>query len=110
MSALALRKKPASTPSALPTLRDAMTEQLAGFQAYVRLASVDPSENRRRFYDLSWQPTLFREVALVRTWGRQGQPGTTRATFYPDRDAAAAEIRQVLRRRLAHGYTVLDWQ
>ncbi len=110
MSAPALQKKPASTRPPLPTLRAAMTEQLASPRAYVRFESVDPAENRRRFYDLLWQPTLFGEGALVRSWGRQGQPGTTRATFYPDRCQAAAEIRQVLRRRLAHGYTVTDWQ
>ncbi len=87
-----------------------MTEELAGFQAYVRFENVDAAENRHRFYDLSWQPTLFGDGALVRTWGRQGQPGTTRATFYPDRDQAHEEICQVVRRRLAHGYRVIDWQ
>jgi len=94
----------------LSTLARAMTEMLAGFHAYVRFERVDPEHDRRRFYDLSWQPTLFGEGALVRTWGRQGQPGRTRATFYPDRACAAAEVRQVVRRRLAHGYRVLDWQ
>ena len=87
-----------------------MTETLAGFRAYVRFENIDPAENRHRFYDLTWQPTLFGDGALVRTWGRQGQPGTSRATFYPDRACAAAEVRQVVRRRLAHGYRVLDWQ
>ncbi len=87
-----------------------MTETLATFSAYVRFANVDPAENRHRFYDLTWQPTLFGDGALVRTWGRQGQPGTTRATFYPDRTSAAAEVRQVMRRRLAHGYCIIAWQ
>ncbi len=87
-----------------------MTETLAGFRAYVRFESVDPAANRHRFYDLLWQPTLFGEGALVRTWGRHGQPGTMRAMFYPNRDDAQAEIRQVVRRRLLHGYRVLDWQ
>ena len=92
------------------TLARAMTETLAAFQASVRFAYVDPAANRHRFYDLTWQPTLFGDGALVRSWGRQGQPGRTRATFYPDRACAAAEVRQVVRRRLAHGYRVLDWQ
>ena len=87
-----------------------MTETLAGFRAYVRFESVDPAANRRRYYDLTWQPTLFGEGALVRTWDRLGQPGTTRATFYPDRDGAQAAIRQVVCRRLAHGYRVIAWQ
>ena len=110
MSHPALQKKPASTRPVLPTLRGAMVETLTGFRAYVRFESVDPAENRRRFYDLLWQPTLFGDGALVRSWGRQGQPGTTRATFYPDRGHAEPEIRQVVRRRLQHGYTVTDWQ
>ena len=110
MSRAALQKKPATTPLSLPTLGDAMSETLATFSAYVRFESIDPAENRRRFYDLTWQPTLFGEGALVRSWGRQGQPGTTRATFYPDRGCADAEVRQVVRRRLQHGYRVVDWQ
>ena len=103
-------KKMASAPLAVSTLACEMTEMLAGFNAYVRFENVDPAENRHRFYDLTWQPTLFGDGALIRTWGRQGQPGTTRATFYPDRDAAAPEVRAVVRRRLAHGYRVTDWQ
>jgi predicted DNA-binding WGR domain protein len=87
-----------------------MTEILTGFTAYIRFASCDPDQNRFRFYDLRWQPTLFGEGALVRVWGRQGQPGTTRATVYADRAQAARHIRQVVRRRLAHGYQVRDWQ
>ena len=101
---------PASSPPSLAPRTCEMTETLATFSAYVRLESVDLAENRHRFYHLTWQPTLFGEGALVRTWGRQGQPGTSRATFYPDRDGAQAEIRQVVRRRLAHGYRVIAWQ
>ncbi len=94
----------------LPPLACEMTEMLADFRAYVRFENVDAAENRHRFYDLTWQPTLFGDGALVRTWGRQGQPGTSRATFYPDRGCAAAEVRQVVRRRLQHGYRVIAWQ
>ena len=103
-------KKAASTPVVVSTLACEMTEELAGFRAYVRFESSDPAENRHRFYDLTWQPTLFGDGALVRTWGRQVQPGTTRATFHADRACAAAEVRQVVRRRLQHGYRVVDWQ
>ena len=110
MSAVRSHNKAASSPPGVSTLACAMTETFAGFRAYVRFEHVDPAENRQRFYDLSWQPTLFGDGALVRTWGRQGQPGTSRATFYPDRACAAAEVRQVVRRRLAHGYRVIAWQ
>ncbi len=110
MTATRSHNTPAIAPPSLPILTDEMTETLAGFHAYVRFESIDPAENRHRFYDLTWQPTLFGEGALVRTWGRQGQPGTTRATFYPDRICAESEIREVVRRRLQHGYRVIAWQ
>ncbi len=110
MSGARSHNKTANSPPAVSTLACEMTEQLAGFQAYVRFENVDLAENRHRFYDLTWQPTLFGDGALVRTWGRQGQPGTTRATFYPDRACAEVEVRQVVRRRLQHGYRVIDWQ
>ena len=101
---------PAIPRPSLSTLTGEMTETLTTFSAYIRFESSDPAENRHRFYDLTWQPTRFGEGALVRTWGRQGQPGTSRATFYPDRACAAAEVRQLVRRRLQHGYRVIEWQ
>ncbi len=108
MSAVGSQNGVATAPRSLPTLTPEMTETLATFSAYVRFESVDPTENRRRYYDLTWQPTLFGEGALVRSWGRQGRPPTTRASFYPDRADAATEIRRVVRRRLAHGYALTD--
>ena len=102
--------KAASSSHAVSTLACERTEHLVGSRAYVRFENVDPAENRHRFYDLTWQPTLFGDGALVRTWGRQGQPGTSRATFYADRTCAAAEVRRVVRRRLQHGYRVIAWQ
>jgi len=110
MTAARFHNEPADAAPALSTLGPAMVETLAGFTASVRFASTDPERHRRRFYDLRWQPTLFGEGALVRAWGRQGQPGTVRATVYPDRDQAQPDIRQLVHRRLAHGYQLLDWQ
>jgi predicted DNA-binding WGR domain protein len=100
----------AAAAGPLSILAAVMIEILAGFTAYVRFQSTDPQQNRLRFYDLRWQPTLFGEGALVRVWGRQGQPGTMRATVYPDRHQAQAAIRALVRLRLAHGYQVLAWQ
>jgi predicted DNA-binding WGR domain protein len=99
-----------TTTAPLPTLTSEMTEQLAAFRAYIRFASVDLDQNRWRFYDLRWQPTLFGEGALVRVWGRQSQSSTRRVTVSPDRADAHTEVRQVVRRRLRHGYQVTDWQ
>ncbi len=92
MTARRFHNEPAIFTPPLSTLIPAMVETLAGFRAYVRFASKDPGQNRLRFYDLRWQPTLFGEGALVRVWGRQGQPGTVRATVYPDREHAQTAI------------------
>ena len=105
-----VQNEAAALDHAPATLGSEMTEPLADFQAYVRFESVDPATNRWRFYDLLWQPTLFGEGALVRVWGRQRQSSTRRVTVYPDRADAQMEIRQVVRRRLRHGYQVVEWQ
>ncbi len=110
MSGAGSQNDPPHTSPPVSTLTGEMTETLAGFRAYLRFENVDPAENRHRFYDLTWQPTLFGDGALVRSWGRQGYPGTSHATFYPDRAQAQGEVRQVVRRRLQHGYRVIDWQ
>ena len=88
---------------------DTQAARLTAFRAYVRFESRDPNENRDRYYDLLWQPTLFGEGALVRVWGRRGQSATTKVTTYPDRGCAQDDVRQLVRMRLRHGYQVTDW-
>ena len=83
-------------------------DELAGFEHTVRLASIDPSTNRHRSYALAWQPTLWGEVTRVRTWGRLHRPGRSQATVDADRTGAQADIRRRLRRRLRHGYRVVE--
>jgi predicted DNA-binding WGR domain protein len=86
---------------------DADLEAWLGFVQTLRLVSLDPSRNRARVYVLTWQPTLWGEIALVRTWGRLDHPGRSQSTIYPDRDQAQADLRRLLRRRLQHGYEVV---
>jgi hypothetical protein len=45
------------------------------FNTYAHLVNVDPTKNRRRFYTLTWQPSLFGGGAIVRRWGRVGTEG-----------------------------------
>ena len=85
------------------------TARLTAFRAYVRSESRDPRQNRDRYYDLLWQPTLFGAGALVRVWGRRGQSATTRVSTFPDRACAEKDVRQLVRTRLRHGYQVTDW-
>jgi predicted DNA-binding WGR domain protein len=77
------------------------------FVQTLRLVSLDPSRNRARVYVLTWQPTLWGEIALVRTWGRLDHPGRSQMTIYPDRHQAQTDLRRLLRRRLQHGYDVV---
>ena len=85
-------------------------ERLAAFRHELRLVSRDPARNRHRFYALAWQPSLFGEPVLVRSWGRLGTVGRSRASFYPDPATAHAAIVALLRRRLRHGYEVVAWR
>jgi len=71
---------------------------------------VDPTRDRDRSYTLTWQPALLGGGALVRCWGRTGGAERTRTAHYPDRAGAQAHVEAILRRRLRHGYRVLEWQ
>jgi predicted DNA-binding WGR domain protein len=77
---------------------------VAQFRAHLRLTSVDPARNRRRFYALTWQPTLWGEWALIHTWGRIGTAGRSKPVFYGDPAGAKEAVAQVIRRRLRRGY------
>ena len=78
------------------------------FRAYARFVSVDPAKNRFRFYTLTWQPSLWGEGALLRSWDRIGAKGRSLQTFYQDRESAQALVDQLVRRRLPRGYQVVD--
>ncbi len=54
----------------------------AGSMSAVVLTRIDAATNMQRFYKIDVQPTLFGEHALVREWGRIGQPGTVGITLY----------------------------
>ena len=79
------------------------------FTSYLRFVSVELTENRRRFYLAEWQPLLWGGGALVRTWGRIGALGLTGRVEYPDRPSAQTDIERLIRRRLARGYTLIEW-
>ena len=80
------------------------------FKAYAHLVSVDPDKNRCRFYTLTWQPSLFGGLALVRSWGRIGTSGRWRAIFFADQESAQKTVEEILKRRLGHGYAVVRWK
>ena len=51
------------------------------------------ARNNQRFYAITVTRTLFGSWALVREWGRIGQPGTVRETWFETEGAARGLIR-----------------
>lgn len=83
---------------------------VTAFQMYAHFESIDPEENRARFYDLQWALTLWGGEALIRVWGRVGTRGQTKVTFFPTREHAQSAVERLIRDRLAHGYHSVGWQ
>jgi predicted DNA-binding WGR domain protein len=82
---------------------------VAGFQQFAYFTSIDLEANRQRFYTLTWRPLLWGGGSLVRTWGRVGTYGTSRAADFPDRASAQSLVERLIRRRLKRRYEVVDW-
>ena len=83
-------------------------EAVGQFKAYARFVSVDAAKNRYRYYSLTWQPGLWGDGALTRCWGRIGTKGRSVETIYKDRACAQALVEKIVKRRLQHGYQVVD--
>jgi predicted DNA-binding WGR domain protein len=77
--------------------------------SYLRLARLDPVQQRQRFYALIWQPSLVDEGALLRSWGWVGARGRTVVARYADRDTAQPVIQRLIQRQLRQGYRVVEW-
>ena len=56
----------------------------------IHLEQREPARNRQRFYAILVTPTLFSAWAMVREWGRIGQPGTVREAWFETESAAWA--------------------
>ena len=54
----------------------------------IRLERREPAHNRLRFYTIAATRTRFDGWAVVREWGRIGQPGTVRETWFETESAA----------------------
>lgn len=68
----------------------------------VHLRCVDSARNKRRFYVISVEPTLFGGMSLVRHWGRIGTIGRLRVDMFetmPDALMALTRLEQSKRRR-----------
>lgn len=95
------------TPSMWPPTADRTMRALAGF---VRLESVNPAQNRARFYTLYWQPLLWGGAALMRSWGRIGTRSRSQMLLQAEHPHITAAVQRLVRQRLRHGYQLVDWQ
>ena len=70
----------------------------------IRLERREPARNRQRFYAITVTRTLFGGWAMVREWGRIGQPSTVRETGFETEDEAWAAGEQSRERKEKRGY------
>lgn len=81
--------------------------QLELFPTDVHLRCIDPASNKRRFYALSIQRTLFDEWALVREWGRIGVSGRLRSDLYPSAGPAIDALLDIAGQKARRGYKAI---
>jgi predicted DNA-binding WGR domain protein len=70
----------------------------------IRLERREPARNRLRFYAITVIRTLFDGWAVVREWGRIGQPGTVRETWFETEGEACAAGERWRQRKVKRGY------
>lgn len=73
----------------------------------IHLERREPAHNRQRFYSITVTRTLFDQWAVVREWGRIGQPGTVRETVFETEAAAIEAGEQLRQRKERRGYRAL---
>ena len=77
------------------------------FPTDVHLRCIDAANNKRRFYVLSVQPTLFGDWVLVREWGRIGRSGRRRHDHYQSAGPAIDALQELARQKCRRGYNAL---
>jgi len=74
---------------------------------FTLLHRISPERNERRFYAVQVGPSLLDEHAVLRLWGRIGGYQRQMVTPCQSPDDAQALARQLIQRRLRHGYQIL---
>lgn len=74
----------------------------------IHLERREPAYNRLRFYNIAVTPTLLGGWALVREWGRIGQPGTVRETWFESESAAIEAGERLRQRKERRGYHAMN--
>jgi predicted DNA-binding WGR domain protein len=65
---------------------------------------IDKSRNMARYYALSVQPTLFGEIAVMRSWGRIGKAGGEKSELFFSEEQALSHFLDIARRKSKRGY------
>lgn len=72
------------------------------------LRRIDSSQNMRRFYTITIQPTLFGGVSVIRNWGRIGTNGQSMMETFDNEDAAATASIRIQTAKRRKGYRDSD--
>ena len=72
------------------------------------LRRIDPAKNMDRFYELTLEPTLFGEWAVVRRWGRFHTDGRKRETWFEAPSPALEYFDRLHRQKVRRGYKDAD--
>lgn len=65
---------------------------------------IDASRNMSRYYAVSVQPTLFGEIAVMRSWGRIGKAGGEKSETFSNEEQAIFRFQDIARRKCKRGY------
>lgn len=79
--------------------------QLDMFPTRIRLQCIDAAHNKRRFYIMAVQPTLFGEWQLMREWGRIGRAGRVRHDVFTDAGRAHDALAVLAKQKKKRGYS-----
>jgi predicted DNA-binding WGR domain protein len=74
----------------------------------LHLERREPARNIQRFYAITVHRTLFGSWAMVREWGRIGQPGTVREMWFETEAAAVEAGMKVRQRKEKRGYHAVN--
>jgi predicted DNA-binding WGR domain protein len=86
---------------------DPWTNPPANF-TYILFDLVNVEKNQNRFYRIGWQSTLVDASAVVVHYGRKGESQRSRVTPFDSLEAAWPTIKLAIRRRLKHGYRIIE--
>ncbi|TWA46552.1 putative DNA-binding WGR domain protein [Sinorhizobium medicae] len=81
-----------------------MIHRMSSTSFHIYCQRIDPSRNMARYYMLAIRPTLFGEIAVVRSWGRIGRRGGERTDVFGTETEAVAHFLDLARRKHRKGY------